>query len=50
MYKLVDIEKSLQNIDVVVATSARFRNKNIKHIHLEDLTFFSHYSKSNQKN
>jgi tRNA/rRNA methyltransferase len=31
------LEKSLNNIDVVIATSARFRNKNIKHIQLEDL-------------
>tara|TARA_B100001250_G_scaffold111297_1_gene94020 strand:- start:770 stop:1483 length:714 start_codon:yes stop_codon:yes gene_type:complete len=31
------IEKSLKNIDIVIATSARFRNKNIKHIQLEDL-------------
>ena len=32
-----NIEKSLKNIDTVIATSARFRNKNIKHIQLEDL-------------
>ena len=32
-----NIEKSLRNIDIVIATSARFRNKNIKHIQLEDL-------------
>ncbi len=32
-----NIEKSIKNIDVVIATSARFRNKNIKHIQLEDL-------------
>ena len=31
------IEKSLKNIDIVIATSARFRNKNVKHIQLEDL-------------
>ena len=31
------IEKSLKKIDILVATSARFRNKNIKHIQLEDL-------------
>ena len=31
------LEKSLRNIDIVIATSARFRNKNIKHIQLEDL-------------
>ena len=32
-----NIEKALNNIDIVIATSARFRNKNIKHISLEDL-------------
>ncbi len=31
------IESALKNIDVVIATSARFRNKNIKHIQLKDL-------------
>ena len=31
------LEKSLKNIDIVIATSARFRNKNIKHIQLGDL-------------
>ena len=32
-----NLEKSLLNIDILIATSARFRNKNIKHISLEDL-------------
>jgi len=32
-----NLEKPLKNIDIVIATSARFRNKNIKHIQLEDL-------------
>ncbi len=32
-----NLEMSLKNIDSVIATSARFRNKNIKHIQLEDL-------------
>ena len=32
-----NLEKSWKNIDIVIATSARFRNKNIKHIQLEDL-------------
>jgi tRNA/rRNA methyltransferase len=32
-----NLEKSLKNLDTVIATSARFRNKNIKHIQLEDL-------------
>ena len=31
------LEKAISNIDIVIATSARFRNKNIKHINLEDL-------------
>ena len=32
-----NLERSVKNIDIVIATSARFRNKNIKHIQLEDL-------------
>ena len=32
-----DLELALKNIDYVIATSTRFRNKNIKHIQLEDL-------------
>ncbi len=32
-----DLEPALNNIDYVIATSARFRNKNIKHIQLNDL-------------
>ena len=32
-----DIEKALGDIEIVIATSARFRNKNIEHINLEDL-------------
>ena len=32
-----DLEPALKNIDYVIATSARFRNKNIKHIQLEGL-------------
>mgnify|MGYP001254905512 CR=1 FL=1 len=31
------IEKSLKKIDILVATSARFRNKNIQHISISDL-------------
>ncbi len=31
------LEQALSKIDVVIATSARFRNKNIKHINLEEL-------------
>ena len=32
-----NLEPALKNIDCVIATSARFRNKNIKHIQLSDL-------------
>ena len=32
-----NLEPSLKKIDCVIATSARFRNKNVKHIQLEDL-------------
>ena len=32
-----NLEKSLSKTDILIATSARFRNKNIKHIQLEDL-------------
>jgi len=32
-----NLEQAFKNIDLVIATSARFRNKNIKHINLEDL-------------
>ena len=31
------LEKAIGKIDIVIATSARFRNKNIKHINLEGL-------------
>ena len=31
------LEQVIGKIDIVIATSARFRNKNIKHINLEDL-------------
>ena len=32
-----NIENAFKNIDILIATSARFRNKNIKHINLDDL-------------
>ena len=32
-----NIEQALNDVDIVIATSARFRNKNIKHINLKDL-------------
>ena len=32
-----NLEEALSKIDILVATSARFRNKNIKHINLSDL-------------
>ena len=35
--KYDNLEKALNKIDIVIATSARFRNKNIKHINLENL-------------
>ena len=35
--KYDNLEKAISKIDVVIATSARFRNKNIKHINLDDL-------------
>ena len=35
--KYDNLEKALSKIDIVIATSARFRNKNIKHINLKDL-------------
>ncbi len=35
--KYDNLEKALGKIDILIATSARFRNKNIKHINLEDI-------------
>jgi len=35
--KFDSLEKALNKIDIVIATSARFRNKNLKHINLKDL-------------
>ncbi len=35
--KYDNLENALGKIDILIATSARFRNKNIKHINLEDL-------------
>ena len=32
------LEAAVQNVDYVIATTSRFRNKNIKHINLNDLT------------
>jgi len=32
-----NLEDAISKIDVVIATSARFRNKNVKHINLDDL-------------
>ena len=32
-----NVEKAIENVDIVIATSARFRNKNVKHINLDDL-------------
>ena len=35
--KYDNLENALGKIDILIATSARFRNKNVKHINLEDL-------------
>ena len=35
--KYNNLENALGKVDILIATSARFRNKNIKHISLEDL-------------
>ena len=35
--KYDNLEKALEKIDILIATSARFRNKNLKYINLEDL-------------
>ena len=35
--KYDNLEKAVGKIDILIATSPRFRNKNIKHINLEDL-------------
>ena len=32
-----NLEKAISKIDIVIATTARFRNKNVKHINLDDL-------------
>ena len=32
-----NLERALSKIDILIATSARFRNKNVKHINLDDL-------------
>ena len=32
-----NLESAVKKVDYVIATSARFRNKNIKHINLDDL-------------
>ena len=40
-----NIETSLSNLDILVATSARFRNKNIKHISINDLNKINYKKK-----
>ena len=32
-----NIEKAVENFDIIIATSARFRNQNVKHIDLEEI-------------
>ena len=39
--KYDNLEKALGKTEIVIATSARFRNKNIKHINLDDLKKFN---------
>ena len=40
-----NIETSFSNLDILVATSARFRNKNIKHISINDLNKINYKKK-----
>ena len=40
-----NLETAVKKVDIMIATSARFRNKNIKHIQLEDLININ-YSKN----
>ena len=40
-----NLETSLGNLDILVATSARFRNKNIKHISITDLNRINYKKK-----
>ena len=40
-----NLESALKNIDSVIATSARFRNKNVKHIQLDDLKKINYKNK-----
>ena len=40
-----NLETSLSNLDILVATSARFRNKNIKHISIADLNKINYKKK-----
>ena len=39
------LESAVRKVDYVIATSARFRNKNIKHIKLDDLVKISYNKK-----
>jgi len=41
----INLELAFKDIDIVIATSARFRNKNIKHIQLEDLKYINYKKK-----
>ena len=43
----MSLQFALKNIDIVIATSARFRNKNVKHIQLEDLKNINYKKKWN---
>ena len=44
-----NLESSIKKIDYLVATSARFRNKNIKHINLNDLSKLDFSKLDNKK-
>ena len=41
-----NLEKSIEKVDILIATSSRFRNKNIRHISLDDLSKIN-YKKKN---
>jgi len=40
-----NLEKSIEKIDILIATSSRFRNKNIRHISLDDLSKINYKKK-----
>jgi len=40
-----NLEKSIEKVDILIATSSRFRNKNIRHISLDDLSKINYKKK-----